>query len=268
VVTASTRRASRLDRTCEKEGGKIVDGRGFTLQGHEKGFYVGPTLIDHVTPEMDSYHNEIFGPVLQIVRAPDFEARWLLPPPIWQRRGDLHPQRPCRARIRRAGECGHGGINVPIPVPVAYHSFGGWKRSAFGDTNQHGMEGVKFWTKIKTVTAAGPMARRGGNAFIIPRWADGMIGQFSLTEDQQAIQAMARRFTADAITPLPRAGTRHIFPREVIARGELGFGAIYVGEAQGGIGLSRLEAALVIEALAHGCPATAPSSPSTTWPPG
>jgi malonate-semialdehyde dehydrogenase (acetylating)/methylmalonate-semialdehyde dehydrogenase len=157
---------------CEEEGGKIlVDGRNFTPQGLEGGFYVGPTLIDHVTPEMDSYHNEIFGPVLQIVRAADFETALSLPSKhqygngvaIFTRNG--HAAREFAARVN----VGMVGINVPIPVPVAYHTFGGWKRSAFGDTNQHGMEGVKFWTKIKTITARWPDSTpEGGNAFIIP----------------------------------------------------------------------------------------------------
>ncbi len=158
---------------CVEEGGElVVDGRGFTLQGHENGFFVGPTLIDHVTVDMDSYHNEIFGPVLQIVRADNFEEALELPSKhqygngvaIFTRNG--HAAREFAARVN----VGMVGINVPIPVPVAYHSFGGWKRSAFGDTNQHGMEGVKFWTKVKTVTQKWPDGGVGdlANAFVIP----------------------------------------------------------------------------------------------------
>jgi malonate-semialdehyde dehydrogenase (acetylating)/methylmalonate-semialdehyde dehydrogenase len=157
---------------AEAEGGEIVvDGRGFSLQGHENGFFVGPTLIDHVTPEMESYHNEIFGPVLQIVRAKDFEEAVMLPSKhqygngvaIFTRNG--HAAREFAARV----EVGMVGINVPIPVPVAYHSFGGWKRSAFGDHNQHGMDGVRFWTKVKTVTQRWPDGGGdGSNAFVIP----------------------------------------------------------------------------------------------------
>ncbi|MFN3468213.1 MAG: CoA-acylating methylmalonate-semialdehyde dehydrogenase [Novosphingobium sp.] len=157
---------------CVEEGGELViDGRGFTLQGHENGFFVGPTLIDHVTTDMDSYHNEIFGPVLQIVRAENFEQALELPSKhqygngvaIFTRNG--HAAREFAARVN----VGMVGINVPIPVPVAYHTFGGWKRSAFGDTNQHGMEGVKFWTKVKTVTQRWPDGSvDGGNAFVIP----------------------------------------------------------------------------------------------------
>ncbi len=157
---------------CVEEGAElVVDGRGFTLQGHENGFFVGPTLFDHVTTDMSSYKEEIFGPVLQIVRAANFEEAVALPSKhqygngvaIFTRNG--HAGREFAARVN----VGMVGINVPIPVPVAYHTFGGWKRSAFGDTNQHGMEGVKFWTKVKTVTARWPDGSvDGGNAFVIP----------------------------------------------------------------------------------------------------
>jgi len=154
------------------EGAELVlDGRGFTLQGHEKGFFVGPTLFDRVKPTMRSYQEEIFGPVLQIVRADSFEEALALPSQhqygngvaIFTRNG--HAAREFAARV----EVGMVGINVPIPVPVAYHSFGGWKRSGFGDTNQHGMEGVKFFTKIKTITQRWPDGGGSGeSAFIIP----------------------------------------------------------------------------------------------------
>ncbi len=149
----------------------VVDGRGFKLQGHEDGFFIGPSLFDHVTTDMESYKEEIFGPVLQIVRAPDFETALRLPSEhqygngvaIFTRNG--HAAREFAARVN----VGMVGINVPIPVPVAYHTFGGWKRSAFGDTNQHGMEGVKFWTKVKTITQRWPDGSPdGGNAFVIP----------------------------------------------------------------------------------------------------
>ncbi len=157
---------------AEAEGGEIVvDGRGFTLQGHENGYFVGPTLIDHVTPDMESYKEEIFGPVLQIVRAKDFEEAVALPSKhqygngvaIFTRNG--HAAREFASRVN----VGMVGINVPIPVPVAYHSFGGWKHSAFGDHNQHGMDGVRFWTKVKTVTQRWPDGGGdGSNAFVIP----------------------------------------------------------------------------------------------------
>ncbi|HEY6816497.1 MAG TPA: CoA-acylating methylmalonate-semialdehyde dehydrogenase [Croceibacterium sp.] len=148
----------------------VVDGRGFGLQGHEQGFFVGPSLFDHVTPGMKSYREEIFGPVLQIVRARDFEAALRLPSEhqygngvaIFTRNG--HAAREFAQRV----EVGMVGINVPIPVPVAYHSFGGWKRSAFGDMNQHGMDGVRFWTRTKTVTQRWPDGGAGDGAFVIP----------------------------------------------------------------------------------------------------
>ncbi|TNE37644.1 MAG: CoA-acylating methylmalonate-semialdehyde dehydrogenase [Sphingomonadales bacterium] len=155
-----------------EEGAELViDGRGFTLQGHEKGFFVGPTLFDHVTPDMQAYKEEIFGPVLQMVRADSFEEAIALPSrhqygngvALFTRNG--HAAREFAARV----DVGMVGINVPIPVPVAYHSFGGWKRSAFGDTNQHGMEGVKFWTKVKTITQRWPDGgSTGDSAFVIP----------------------------------------------------------------------------------------------------
>ena len=159
-------------QTAIDEGSKlVVDGRGFTLQGHEKGFFVGPTLFDHVTTDMSSYKEEIFGPVLQMVRAANFEEALELPSKhqygngvaIFTRNG--HAAREFASRVN----VGMVGINVPIPVPVAYHSFGGWKRSGFGDTDQYGMEGIKFWTKVKKVTARWPDGSPdGSNSFIIP----------------------------------------------------------------------------------------------------
>ncbi len=149
----------------------VVDGRGFRLQGHEEGFFIGPSLFDHVKPTMESYREEIFGPVLQIVRADSFEEALALASrhqygngvALFTRNG--HAAREFAARVN----VGMVGINVPIPVPVAYHTFGGWKRSAFGDHNQHGPEGVRFWTKVKTVTQRWPDGTPdGGNAFVIP----------------------------------------------------------------------------------------------------
>ena len=136
----------------------ICDGRGFSLQGYENGFYIGPTLFDHVRPEMQSYQDEIFGPVLQVLREDDPEQAIRLASDHQYGNGvalftrDGGAARDFAQRVN----VGMVGINVPIPVPVAYHSFGGWKRSAFGDTNQHGMEGVRFYTQTKTVTQRGP----------------------------------------------------------------------------------------------------------------
>jgi malonate-semialdehyde dehydrogenase (acetylating)/methylmalonate-semialdehyde dehydrogenase len=158
-------------QTGVDEGAELViDGRGFTLQGHEQGFFVGPSLFDHVKPGMSAYQEEIFGPVLQMVRADTFEEAIALPSQhqygngvaIFTRNG--HAAREFASRVN----VGMVGINVPIPVPVAYHSFGGWKRSGFGDHNQYGMEGVRFWTKVKTVTQRWPDGGAGDSAFIIP----------------------------------------------------------------------------------------------------
>jgi malonate-semialdehyde dehydrogenase (acetylating)/methylmalonate-semialdehyde dehydrogenase len=172
VNAAHKARVEQWIQTGVDEGAElVVDGRGFKLQGHEEGFFIGPSLFDHVKPGMKSYQEEIFGPVLQIVRAPDFETALRLPSEhqygngvaIFTRNG--HAAREFAARVN----VGMVGINVPIPVPVAYHTFGGWKRSAFGDTNQHGPEGVRFWTKIKTITQRWPDGSPdGSNAFVIP----------------------------------------------------------------------------------------------------
>jgi malonate-semialdehyde dehydrogenase (acetylating)/methylmalonate-semialdehyde dehydrogenase len=156
-----------------KDGAElVVDGRGFKLQGHEDGYFVGPSLFDHVTPEMSSYKEEIFGPVLQIVRAASFEEALSLPSKHQYGNGVAIFTQNGRAARDFAARVNVGmvGINVPIPVPVAYHTFGGWKRSAFGDTNQHGMEGVKFWTKVKTVTARWPDSdlEHADSSFVIP----------------------------------------------------------------------------------------------------
>lgn len=148
----------------------VVDGRNFALQGYEKGFYVGPTLFDKVKPGMRSYQDEIFGPVLQVLREDSFESALELPSKhqygngvaIFTRSGGAAREFAQRVNV------GMVGINVPIPVPVAYHSFGGWKRSAFGDANQHGMEGVRFYTQTKTVTQRWPDGETQGAAFNIP----------------------------------------------------------------------------------------------------
>ncbi len=155
-----------------KEGAELlVDGRGFSMQGYEKGFFLGGSLFDRVRPEMKSYQDEIFGPVLQIARARDFDEAISLPSrhqygngvAIFTRDGDAAREFASRVQV------GMVGINVPIPVPLAYHTFGGWKRSAFGDVNQHGPEGVRFFTKIKTVTQRWPKGGvREGSSFVIP----------------------------------------------------------------------------------------------------
>jgi malonate-semialdehyde dehydrogenase (acetylating)/methylmalonate-semialdehyde dehydrogenase len=171
VNAAHKARVEAWIQTGVDEGAElVVDGRGFSLQGHEEGFFIGPSLFDHVTPEMTSYREEIFGPVLQIVRAPDVETALRLPSAHQYGNGVAIFTRNGRAAREFAARVNVGmvGINVPIPVPVAYHSFGGWKRSGFGDHNQHGMEGVRFWTKVKTVTARWPDGAVEDSAFVIP----------------------------------------------------------------------------------------------------
>lgn len=138
-----------------KEGAAlIVDGRNFKLKNHEKGFYMGGSLFDHVKPSMRIYREEIFGPVLSIVRVPDFETAIKLTNEHEFGNGtaiftnDGNTARTFASKV----QVGMVGINIPIPVPVAYHSFGGWKRSMFGDQHMHGQEGVHFYTKLKTIT--------------------------------------------------------------------------------------------------------------------
>jgi malonate-semialdehyde dehydrogenase (acetylating) / methylmalonate-semialdehyde dehydrogenase len=155
-----------------KEGAElVVDGRGFKMQGYDGGFYLGGSLFDRVTPDMQSYQDEIFGPVLQIARAKDYDAAIALPSKhqygngvaIFTRDGDAARDFAHHVNV------GMVGINVPIPVPLAYHTFGGWKRSAFGDVNQHGTEGVRFFTRVKTVTQRWPKGGVRENAsFVIP----------------------------------------------------------------------------------------------------
>jgi malonate-semialdehyde dehydrogenase (acetylating)/methylmalonate-semialdehyde dehydrogenase len=153
-----------------KDGAKlVVDGRGLRLQGYEKGFFLGPSLFDRVTPEMKIWREEIFGPVLSVVRAPDLASATTIVnehpfgngAAILTRDGGA-----ARAFVDRAA-AGMIGVNVPIPVPMAYMSFGGWKRSLFGDHHIHGMEGVRFYTKLKTVTARWP-DRPSGPEFMMP----------------------------------------------------------------------------------------------------
>ncbi len=153
------------------EGAKLlIDGRNFKLQGHESGYFIGPSLFDHVTADMKTYQEEIFGPVLQIVRAKDLEEAAKLPSEHQYGNGVAIFTRNGLAAREFASKVNVGmvGVNVPIPVPVAYHTFGGWKRSSFGDANQHGMEGVRFFTKIKTVTQRWPSGQVSDQAFIIP----------------------------------------------------------------------------------------------------
>ena len=171
VSAAHKARVEDYIRLGKDEGAELVrDGRGFKLQGYEDGFFIGPSLFDGVKTSMKTYQEEIFGPVLQIVRADTFEEAVALPSQHQYGNGVAIFTRNGRAAREFAARVNVGmvGINVPIPVPVAYHTFGGWKRSAFGDTNVHGLEGVKFYTKVKTVTARWPEGDVGDQSFVIP----------------------------------------------------------------------------------------------------
>ena len=156
-----------VEKGIEEGAELVVDGRNVSLQGYENGFFVGGCLFDRVEPHMSIYTDEIFGPVLSVVRAGSYEEALKLVDDheygngaaIFTRDGDAARDFAKRARI------GMVGVNLPIPVPVAYHSFGGWKRSLFGDHHIHGMEGVRFYTKLKTVTARWPTGIKAGAVF-------------------------------------------------------------------------------------------------------
>ena len=154
-----------------KEGAQlVVDGRGQRVAGHEGGYFLGPCLFDHVTPAMRIYREEIFGPVLCVVRVPDLATALAIVnqhefgngTAIFTASGEA-------ARNYAQGvQCGMVGVNVPIPVPMAFHSFGGWKRSLFGPLHVHGPDGVRFYTRLKTVTSRWPTAQREGAQFTMP----------------------------------------------------------------------------------------------------
>ena len=155
----------------QKEGANLVlDGRGIKIQGYENGSFVGPTLFDSVTKEMTIYKQEIFGPVLSVVRAKNYEEALKLVNDhefgngvsIFTRDGDTGRSFASNVQI------GMVGINIPIPVPMAFHSFGGWKRSLFGDQHMHGPEGVRFYTKLKTITSRWPSGIKSDPEFIMP----------------------------------------------------------------------------------------------------
>ena len=153
------------------EGAKlIVDGRGIKLQGYENGYFVGGTLFDNVTPDMKIYKEEIFGPVLSVVRADTYEQAATMineheygnGTAIFTRDGDAAREFAHQIQV------GMVGINVPIPVPMAFHSFGGWKSSLFGDHHMHGPEGIRFYTRLKTITSRWPTGIRAGADFVMP----------------------------------------------------------------------------------------------------
>ncbi|MCO6388194.1 CoA-acylating methylmalonate-semialdehyde dehydrogenase [Aliihoeflea sp. 40Bstr573] len=172
VVTseALARIKSYVDTGVKEGADLVVDGRDFKMQGYENGYYMAGCLFDNVTPDMKIYKEEIFGPVLSVVRANNYEEALRLPNEheygngvsIFTRDGDA--ARDFAARV----QVGMVGVNVPIPVPIAYYTFGGWKASGFGDLNQHGPDAFRFYTKTKTVTSRWPSGIKDGAEFVIP----------------------------------------------------------------------------------------------------
>jgi malonate-semialdehyde dehydrogenase (acetylating)/methylmalonate-semialdehyde dehydrogenase len=171
VTRAALDRVTSYVESGLNEGAElVVDGRGLKLQGYEDGFYLGGCLFDGVTPKMKIYKEEIFGPVLSVVRTENYEQALKIVDDheygngvaIFTRDGDAARDFAARVNV------GMVGVNVPIPVPLAYYTFGGWKRSSFGDLNNHGSDGVRFYTKTKTVTTRWPSGIRDGAEFAIP----------------------------------------------------------------------------------------------------
>ncbi len=172
VVTGAHRARIReyIDSGINEGASLVVDGRDVNVPGHAEGFFIGGSLFDHVTPQMRIYREEIFGPVLVVVRVPDFETalRFINEhefgngTAIFTRDGGI------ARRFSHAVQAGMVGINVPIPVPMAYHSFGGWKRSLFGNLHVHGPDGVRFYTRLKTVTSRWPDEPSAHTEFVLP----------------------------------------------------------------------------------------------------
>ena len=172
VVTAAAleRVTGYIDSGVEEGAELVVDGRGLKLQGYENGYFVGATLFDKVTTDMKIYKEEIFGPVLSVARAKSYDeaAQWINDhefgngTAIFTRDGDAAREFAHKIKV------GMVGVNVPIPVPMAFHSFGGWKASLFGDHHMHGPEGVRFYTRLKTITQRWPKGIRAGAEFSMP----------------------------------------------------------------------------------------------------
>ena len=167
---AQTRVKGYVDAGVKEGANLVVDGREFKMQGYENGFFIGGCLFDNVTKDMSIYKEEIFGPVLSVVRAPNYEEALDLAMSheygngvaIYTRDGDAARDFANRINI------GMVGVNVPIPVPLAYYTFGGWKRSGFGDLNQHGPDAFRFYTRTKTITSRWPSGIKDGAEFSIP----------------------------------------------------------------------------------------------------
>ena len=159
-----------IDQGVKEGADLVVDGRGLRLQGYENGYFMGGSLFDRVTTDMTIYKEEIFGPVLSVARAADYASavdminahEYGNGTAIFTRDGDAARDFAAKVNV------GMVGVNVPIPVPLAYYTFGGWKRSAFGDLNQHGPDAFRFYTKTKTVTSRWPSGIKDGASFVIP----------------------------------------------------------------------------------------------------
>jgi malonate-semialdehyde dehydrogenase (acetylating)/methylmalonate-semialdehyde dehydrogenase len=172
VITCAARDriVGLIDRGVAEGAKLVVDGRRPAVPGHDRGFFVGATLFDDVTSDMGIYREEIFGPVLSVVRVPSLTDAVALinanpyanGAAIFTRSG--HAAR----RFQQDVEVGMAGINVPIPVPMAFYSFGGWRNSLFGDLNVHGTDGVRFYTKLKTVTSRWPDDGSAAPGFHMP----------------------------------------------------------------------------------------------------
>ncbi|WP_449386209.1 CoA-acylating methylmalonate-semialdehyde dehydrogenase [Cellulomonas soli] len=164
ITRASRDRVVGLVDEAVADGAQaVVDGRGLVVEGHEDGFFVGPTVLDRVGPAMRVYHEEVFGPVLAVVRVETFEEALALvnASPFGNGAAVFTASGEHARRFAHEVQAGMVGVNVPIPVPVAYYSFGGWKESLFGDHHAHGPEGLRFWTRQKVVTTRWPTQAPG-----------------------------------------------------------------------------------------------------------
>ena len=159
-----------IDLGVEEGAELAVDGRGLSLQGYDGGYYLGGSLFDRVSPDMRIYKEEIFGPVLSLVREDSFDAALAVVNGHEYGNGAAIFTRDGAAarEFTQSVEAGMVGVNVPIPVPMAFHSFGGWKRSLFGGHYMHGPDGVQFYTKMKTVTSRWPAGLRAGAEYVMP----------------------------------------------------------------------------------------------------
>jgi malonate-semialdehyde dehydrogenase (acetylating) / methylmalonate-semialdehyde dehydrogenase len=172
LVTAAHRNRveSYITRGVAEGATLVVDGRGLGIKGHEDGFFIGPNLFDHVTPAHTIYREEIFGPVLCVVRVPDLASAVQLinSHPFSNGAACFTTDGAVARAFGRSVQVGMVGINVPIPVPMAWHSFGGWKSSLFGDHHAYGDEGLRFYTRYKSIMQRWPEGGNRGPEFVMP----------------------------------------------------------------------------------------------------